>query len=286
LDLQRECAVTDLRVECRDVFVILHNEDVARLSNALKAEGFEVREVRGPYASEMAGWSPNTLCLVNHRNAWRLIAEGDRASIVVEADFVPVRGFGGLSVPCELSDGREALAYLYVCGPQLWDLVGGLRGHGGGGVAYVVSPQMARRLIEFADSEILATTPEKYMGWDSRVGFWLNQRGIQTYLPYRNYGEHGGHSNPEHHQAGLRRHHRADLLAAPLAFPPIYARESRLRFAWIRLCARSWGIARLLAGRYLAWNDFWRSDEKLRLLRIAVGRHLFRSPASGSTGAP
>jgi len=198
--------------------------------------------------------------------------------IIVEADFVPVRNFGDLPAPPGWYEGGTGLAYLYVCGPQLWDLSGGLRGHGGGAVAYLLSPAVAALLIEFADSEILSKSPEKYTGWDASLGFWLNRRGIQTYLPYRNYGEHGGISNPEHERAGLRPHHRADVLAGHLAFLPAYARSSRLRYRWIRARGRLWGIARLLAGRYLSLHDLGRSNERLRLLRVAVGRQLRRRP--------
>lgn len=270
---------TTVRAACGDSYLIRHREDIEELRRVLEEEGFRVQEVSGPYRPEMAEWSANTRCLVNHHNAWQRIAAGSRPALVVEADFVPVIGLGSLAIPCAAERLADSLVYLYVCGPQLWDLDGGLRGHGGASVAYMVSPQVARRLIEYAEIEIFATTPEKYMGWDASVGFWLNRRGVQTYLPYRDYGEHGGLPNPEHRQAGLRSHHRADLLAARLAFLPTYARGSWLRFGWIRARARGWGMARLVAGRYLAWHDFWRSEEKLRLLRVAVGRHLFRSPA-------
>jgi hypothetical protein len=139
---------------------------------------------------------------------------------------------------------------------------------------------LARLLIEFAETEVLTKDPNSYSGWDSELGFWLNARGTECFLPYRHYGEHGGLPNPEHEAANLRSSHRADLLAGPLAFLPTYARGSRMRFAWVRLRARGWGLVRLLAGRYLAWHDFARSPEKARLLRIALGRHLFRRPPS------
>lgn len=267
----------------RKLYVIRHGEDVSALVASLASEGFEVQEVRGPYGPGMELWSANTRCLVNHANAWRKIVEQGEPAIVVEADFVPVVGFGRLPIPFDSRDRPDSLGYLYCCGPQLWDLDGGLRGHSGGGVAYYLSPRVASELLQFAETEILAVSPEQYMGWDSRVGFWLNRRGIQTYLPYRNYGEHGGHSNPEHRAAGLRPHHRADVLAGRLAFLPAYARSSRLRFLWIRLRGRLWGLARLVAGRYLAWHDLRRSPERARLLRVAVGRQFFRRPPRGTS---
>ena len=133
-------------------------------------------------------------------------------------------------------------------------------------------------LVDFADAEIQARNPETYTGWDTSLGFWLNERGIQSYLPYRHYGEHGGNPNPEHRAAGLRATHRADLLAGRLAFLPVYARGSRIRYWRVRLAARAWGVLRLLAGRYLAWHDFRRSTSKARLLRVAFGRHVFGEP--------
>lgn len=286
IEVRRAQARCDRRPEglsevCRDVYIVRHNEDVSALYSTLESEGFCVHEVRGPYDPGMVGWSANTLCMVNHRNAWRRIVEGGVLAIVVEADFVPVRGFGNLPLPFDRRQGRDALGYLYAVGPQLWDLEGGLRGHAGGGVAYAVDARVARLLIRFAEEEILSASPERYMGWDSRLGYWLNREGAQTFLPYRNYGEHGGVSNPEHRQAGLRPHHRADLLAGPLAFLPTYAKGSRLRFWGVRLRGRTWGLLRLLAGRYLSWHDLRRSQRPAQLVRVALGRQFLRRAPGG-----
>lgn len=185
-----------------------------------------------------------------------------------------------MALPCREADAQKSWVYLYACGPQCWDLNGGLRGHAGSTVAYCVGPEVAKRLIEFADREVLAASPEEYSGWDSQLGFWLNARGIETYVPYRQFGEHGGLPNPEHAGFGLRKHHRADTLLGPLSFLPLYARESRLRMLLLRAEARVWGLGRLLAGRFLSWRDFSRSSERVRLLRVALGRQLWRKPPS------
>jgi hypothetical protein len=271
-----------LRELYRKVLVVAHREDTTELEATLETEGFAVRRIQGPYPEGAERWSPSVRTLFNHRNAWRVVSESGEAAIVVEADFVPVRGFGAVSLSRGLPSGEPDFTYLYACGPQLWGLRGGrLRGHAGAMVAYCVSPALASSLIEFADSKVLAGDPASYSRWDTELGYWLKARGIESYLPYRHHGEHGGLPNPEHGRAGLRPHHRADLLSGRLAFLPAYARGSRLRFVWFRIGARGWGVIRLLAGRYLSWQSFRRSNEKGRLLRIAVGRFLFReAPAS------
>lgn len=262
----------------KDVFIIAHMEDTTKLRIFFEKEQFEIHEVRGPYEPYMANWSPNVLCMVNHMNAWRQAALLRTPSIIVEADFVPVERFGSLPVPFDMEKDVDSMCYLYACGPQLWDLQGGLRGHASAMAAYIITPNVARLLEEYANTEILSGDPAKYAGWDSGVGFWLNKRGVQCYLTYRNYGEHGGVPNPEHRKAGLRPQHRADVLQGALSFLPLYAHENLLKYYWIRLRARLWGLARTLTGRYLAVHDLMRSDRKLFLLRIALGRQVLRRP--------
>lgn len=267
-----------LKNACKDVFIIAHSEDTTKLRTFLNDEKFRVQEIRGPYQPYMADWSPNVLCMVNHMNAWRQAASKKTRSIIVEADFVPVDRFGSLPVPFDIRTNVDSMCYLYACGPQLWDLQGGMRGHASAMAAYIVTPNVARLLEEYANTEVLSGDPEKYAGWDSGVGFWLNKRGVQCFLTYRNYGEHGGVPNPEHRIAGLRAQHRADVLQGALSFLPLYAQESRVKYYWIRLRARLWGLARTLTGRYLAIHDLMRSDRKMFLLRIALGRQVLRRP--------
>jgi hypothetical protein len=78
--------------------------------------------------------------------------------------------------------------------------------------------------------------------------------GAEAYIPPKHYGEHGGFPNPEHRRSGLitrSGHHRADNLAAPLAFLPPYARGSRITYCRERAVARARGWGRLLVGAWI-----------------------------------
>ena len=124
-----------LRTVSSGVVIVAHDEDTVPLRMALEAEGFSVDEVRGPYTDEQLAFSSSMRCLVNHANAWRIAVSRNRPTIIVEADFVPVRGIGDLPRPVPPDRCRNSLAYLYSVGPQVWDLAmpGVARGHGGAG---------------------------------------------------------------------------------------------------------------------------------------------------------
>jgi hypothetical protein len=264
-----------LRSVSSGVVIVAHKEETAPLKKALVAEGFTVDEVRGPYSPEQLKFSAIMRCLVNHANAWKIAAERDRPTIIVEADFVPVKGFGGLAAPVPAERLNNSLAYLYSVGPQVWDLAGTnvARGHGGGMVALLIPPKVALLLLQFFDDELKANPLGEYSPFDTKVGYWLKDRGVESFIPYRHYGEHGGIGNPEHLGAGLGRPHQADALQGRLAFLPTYANGSTLRFWKIRIGARLWGVLRLLSGRFLARHDFARSN-RLQMARFAVGRLL------------
>ncbi len=268
-----------LRVASSGVIIVAHKEDTARLRNAFETEGFAVDEVRGPYTSEQSAFAGVMQALVNHANAWRIAATRDQPTIVVEPDFVPVKGFGGLPVPVPRDKFSNSLAYLYSTGPEIWDLATAnvARGHSGGAVALLIPPKVATLLLQFFDEELKANLSGKYSPWDSAMGYWLKERGIESYIPYRHYGEHGGLGNPEHAKFGLPRTPRADALLGRLAFMPIYARGSALRYFKTRVWARIWGVLRLLRGRLLRWHDFARSDRS-KMIRFAVGRLFLRNP--------
>jgi hypothetical protein len=274
------CAGLDrnsLKAICRQVIIVAHREDTSSLSAALRRQGFEVAEVRGPYSAQQQRWSSAMRCLVNHAHAWKTAANKSESVIVVEADFVPVRNFGDLPVPAPTSKFRNCLPYLYACGPEIWDLDGPVaRGHAGATVAMVIWPEIAKLLLEFFHEQVRSNPEGLYCPWDTQLGYWLKKRGIQSYLPYRHYGEHGGIGNFEHGGAGLGRSHRADALQDSLEFLPAYARGSQLKFLSVRVQARLWGWLRLMAGRLLAWRDFARSD-RTGMLRFALGRLLCRS---------
>jgi hypothetical protein len=219
--------------------------------------------------------------LVNHANAWRIAASRSKPTLVLEPDFVPVRGFGRLPVPVPPGKEDESLAYLYSVGPEIWDLPTGsvARARCGSVVATLMPPRVARLLLDFFEEEIAANKAGRYRPWDSGLGFWLLDRGVESYMPYRHYGEHGGLGNPEHARFGLGRNHRADVLQARLAFLPIYA-QGRRRKLWAgRVRGRAWGLLRLLTGRLLRWQNLKRSKGvRLSLLRFAAGRLFLPSP--------
>lgn len=263
-----------LRLASSGVLIVAHKDDTAPLRMALLAEGFSVDEVRGPYTTEQMTYSAVMQALVNHANAWRIAAGRDRPTIIVEPDFVPVIGFGDLPVPVPSGKFGDSLAYLYSVGPEVWDLAGAdlARAHCGGVVALLIPPKVASLLLQFFDQELELNAVGKYRPWDSGMGYWLLERGIESYIPYRHYGEHGGIGNPEHARFGMGRVHRADALLGRLAFLPTYAKGSAVRLWRIRIGARLWGGLRLLCGRLLRWHDFRRSDDRLAMIRFAVGR--------------
>jgi hypothetical protein len=273
-------AAQPLRAAASGVVIVAHKEDTSQLRKTLLTEGFSVEEVRGPYTQEQLSYSFIIRSFVNHANAWKIAKSRRKPTVVVEADFVPVTGFGGLPAPVPSAAWETSLAYLYSVGPQVWDLVSPqvARGHGGGVVALLIPPKVAELLLVFFEEELRVNPLGKYSSWDSRVGYWLNDRGIQSYIPYRHYGEHGGKiGNPEHAKAGLGRAHRADVLCGHMAFAPAYADESLLRYWRIRAWARLWGAGRLASGRFLAWHDFARSNWP-QMARFAAGRLLISTP--------
>ncbi len=261
-----------LRSICAGVIIVAHKENTSLLRDAMTDQGLSVIEVRGPYSPEQERWSSAMKCFANHANAWRIVAAQEQPYIVVEADFVPVKGFGNLPVPCPPEKLGDCLPYLYACGPQFWDLAGSVaRGHAGGLVALVIWPKVARLMLEYFAEQTLANPLGHYVPFDAGIGYWLKDRGIETYIPRRHYGEHGGVANPEHAAAGLGRPHQADSLQATLAFLPLYAKGNRIRFWKIRLRARGWGWLRLVTGRIVAWHDFARSN-RTRMARFVFGR--------------
>jgi hypothetical protein len=272
-----------LRESCSGVLIVTYKEDTSALRAAMSAEGLAVEEVRGPYTAEQLTYSAVMQALVNHANAWRIAAGRDLPTIVVEPDFVPVHGFGDLPVPVPPDRTTNSLAYLYSVGPEIWDIATATvaRAHCGAAVALLIPPGVASLLLQFFEEELKANAAGTYRPWDSGMGYWLLQKGIESYLPYRHYGEHGGIGNPEHAKFGLGRSHRADALQGKLAFLPIYARGSIVRFRATRLWGRLWGLLRLSTGRLMPWHDIARAHGKRTLLlRFAIGRLFVARPPS------
>lgn len=245
-----------LRAFTDTCYVIAHRENVDALCATLQAEGFACRVVRGPYSSEEIALPAIIRCLVNHRNAWRHVVESEQPALVVEADFVPVFGFGSLPapLPCVPHDPAVGFAWLYSAGSILYgfDGYGYPHGHACTAVAYLLTPAAARALVDFADAEVAKCLADRqYRAWDTYFGVYLRwERGIRNHIPALSYGEHGGIAQSEHAAAGIRAWHQADRLAGRLAFLPTYARGSRLRYALIRLRAYARGWARVVLLRY------------------------------------
>lgn len=268
-----------LRNFCPHVLVVAHRENTAPLLSFLKTEGFSVEEFRGPYSAEQEGYSAIMRCLVNHANAWKVAVDRKQPTMIVEADFVPVCGFGSLPIPLPPERYQTGLAYLYGASPTIWDLALPYvaRGHAGATVAYVLSPQIAKLLLEFFVTEIAANPQGIYTPFDTRLGYWLLTRGIESYFPYRHYGEHGGLGNSEHRGVALRSTHRADVVWGSLAFSPMYAKKGSLTFWFMRVFARVWGAIRLSTGRLMPREDLCRGPI-VPLLRFALGRLIWRRP--------
>lgn len=279
-------AVKPLRLATSGVLIVAHKNDTGPLREALLQEGFPVDEVRGPYTAEQLSYSRVMQALVNHANAWRIAAHRALPTIVMEPDFVPVKGFGTLPVPIPAGKFDDSIAYLYSVGPEVWDLASShvARAHGGGVVALLIPPKVAAALLEFFEEEVQLNAAGKYRPWDSGMGYWLLNRGMESYIPYRHYGEHGGIANPEHAEFGLGRQHRADALEGSLAFLPAYANGSKVRFWSTRIRARLWGALRMVCGRFLRWHDFRRSDGRSQLIRFVVGRLFFAEEVPRNPG--
>jgi hypothetical protein len=150
-----------------------------------------------------------------------------------------------------------AWGYLYQGSPRLLAIVGPqgyLRGHCAPLVAYVVNKHVAEHLLRFFERQIYEYETSPYVAWDTHLQWWVMGHGAEAYIPLRHYGEHGGLPNPEHDRLGLIRRagrHRADNLAAPLAFLPQYASGSWLPYIKERAVARVLGFVRLLTGRWI-----------------------------------
>lgn len=261
---------------CPNAYLITHQDDTTALRQTLHQQGFAPRLIRTDYTPEQQAMAASERVLINHAKAWQTIAASGRHGVVMEADFVPVRRFGQLPLPVPLERLDASFIYLYSVGIELWDLCEpaiAMRGHAGGMVAYVIAPPVAQQLLEFAGDHHRRNPSGRYSCWDAELGYWLKARGIESYLPFRQYGEHGGTGNPEHAAAGLRATDHADALAGPLCFLPAYARGNRLRFWWTRALARAWGWGRLLAGRTVTWHNLWRT-RPLAMAGFAVGRLL------------
>ena len=262
-------------VDCiGQTLVLAHREDTTQLVSTLSAAGCDCTVLRQTHQPAYAAYARSYLCLLNHRRAWEQALTQDQPTLIVEADFVPVTNLGELPPPFDPSDPHLGIAWLYTCAPQIYTISDGgyAAGYSTSMVAYVVTAQSAALLLALADDVTQDPGPTAYSPWDSGIEYYLRDRNLTNYVPWRNYGEHGGLPNPEHRQNRLSPNHRADVLYGPLAFAPAYSTAESVGRA--RAYARMKGLGRLLLNKYLRWPVLTGSSQPLALLKFALGRQL------------
>ncbi len=296
--------------------VVAYKESTEQLTQELDQAGCSCSVLRQVHQPEYAAYSSSFLCLLNHRSAWEKALRSDQPTLIVEADFVPVKNFADLPPPFDPSDTEMGIAWLYTCASQIYNVLepsqpyegsslstrqscqrvqqrpfkGAERratkgvshrlakGYSTAMVAYVVTAKSAAALLELAAQIEQVPGPKAYSAWDSGIEYFLREAGFHNYVPFRNYGEHGGQPNLEHQQNKLSKTHRADVLYGELAFPPMYAyvngRIDRWKWWKVRAYARIKGWGRLLLSRYLRAEVIARSQQGWELVGFAIARHL------------
>ena len=263
--------------------ILAYKEDTQPLEACFTEQGLDCKVIRQKHKTEHSGYSPSYLCLLNHRTAWQQVVAANRPTLICEADFVPVRNLATLPLPYDPTLETVGIAWLYTCAPQIYEVLPNNQaiGFSTSMVAYIVTPLGARHLIALAEKITQDFGPKKYSTWDSFIEEFLRIRGLYGYVPWRNYGEHGGKPNPEHKKAGLSSVHRADILYGKLAFAPIYTAQQPhpgLLVFFSRLKARIKGIGRLALGKYLRPPVLAESTTPWKMLQFAIGRQLTLRP--------
>ncbi|XPM56276.1 MAG: LPS biosynthesis glycosyltransferase [Leptolyngbya sp. IPPAS B-1204] len=260
-------------------FILAYRESTHVLEQTLTEAGLSCGVLRQADRPEYQDYASIYRCLLNHQQAWMQAAHAQQPTLIVEADFVPVIGFGELPLPFNLSQPDVGICWLYTCAPQLYSVTqeGFGEGYSTGLVAYIVTPKAAQLLCQFV-TEITQAHGTGYYNFDSYIDCYLRQHQLKNYIAFRNYGEHGGKPNPEHRRNGMSGIHRADVLYGELAFLPPYAQASKhplLCLLLVRLRARLKGIGRLLLGKFLRLQVLRRSTVPWRLLGFALRRQLY-----------
>lgn len=261
------------------IFIIAYKEQTQELEEALKKEGFQYEVLRQERKPEYQNYSPSYLCLRSHCRAWERAIQENKPTLIIEADFVPVIGFGKLPLPFNPNQSNVGICWLYTCAPQVYSVSddGYAEGFSTAMVAYIINSQSAKYLIELAEEVGEEKGAVSYSSWDSNIDKFLRARNLKNYIPFRNYGEHGGLPNLEHYKNGLSKTHRSDVLYGKLAFLPLYASEERggkFKLLSARLQARFKGIARLATGRFLRVPVIQGSSVPARLISFALRRQL------------
>lgn len=259
--------------------IITYQESTELLEEFLNREGFHCQVLRQEDKPELKNFSPSYRCLLNHCRAWHLAVAQAKPTLILEADFVPVVRFGQLPLPFNSQERQVGIAWIYTCAPQVYSVSkeGYAEGFSVSTVAYLVMPQAARYLLEFAAEIEKTTAPTAYSSWDSKLDGFLREKNLKNYIPFRNYGEHGGLPNLEHHRHGLSKTHRAGVLYNRLAFLPLYSSQTgigRVRVLLIRFRARFKEFARLILGKFLRFSVLRKSRFPGRLVRFVIHRQL------------
>jgi len=264
-------------------FVIAYKEPTEQLTQTLSQAGFSCTVQRQTHQPGYEAYSPSFLCLLNHLCAWQQALQSNQPTLIVEADFVPVEGFGALPLPYDTSNTDVGIAWLYTCAPQIYSIISSSAGRFAQGystsmVAYIINAKSAQLLIKLAAKVKQDPGPTAYSPWDSGIEYYLRDRDLNNYVPFRNYGEHGGAPNPEHQQNKLSKAHRADVLYGKLAFAPMYAQTenkiSRLDWWKGRAYGRIKGLGRLLLLKYLRGEVVKKSEQKDQLIQWAISRQI------------
>lgn len=263
-------------VDCiQQVLIIAYRENTDELVDFFTRSNFTCQVIRQQDNPEYEKYSPSYRCLLNHDKAWQMAMLGDKPTIIIEADFVPVINFPHLPLPFPLDKKNEmGISWLYTCAPQIYSVSkeNYAQGFSTSAVAYIVTPQSAKALLEIKE-KIRLQHGNSYSTWDSKIDEFLRNHRFKNFIPFRNYGEHGGLPNLEHVQNGLSKTHRADVLYGNLAFSPIYADHSYPKLLLARLQARIKGIGRLITGRFIRFSVLKNSSTPMRLIRFAFLRH-------------
>lgn len=256
------------------ILIIAYKESTSQLEKVFTEAGFKCEVVRQEDKAEYQNFSRSYLCMMNHKRAWEKATQESKPTLIIEADFVPVVGFAKLPLPFHPNQNDVGIAWLYTCASQVYSVseLGYAEGFSTSMVAYIITAKSAQYLIDFAEEIKAKQGGDVYSTWDSEVDSLLRAKKLKNYIPFRNYGEHGGLPNPEHQKHGLSQTHRADILYGKLAFLPLYVTEENLFLA--RLKARIKGIGRLVTGRFLRIPVIKGSSTPRKLISFAIRRHL------------
>ena len=104
--------------------------------------------------------------------------------IIVEADFVPVRGFGDLPVPFPPNKSAAQFGWLYSLGSILYGVSENIypHGHGNTTVAYVATPSAANALLDFFEREMQRADKGNYALGTRILVFFLDGNGEFTII--------------------------------------------------------------------------------------------------------